>query len=172
MKAYPLITTLLLAFIVTGLFFIPRSGRKAEKPVVAALPDLGPIPDFSLVAQNGEPFGREDLEGRIWVANFIFTRCLATCPLQTENFARMFHRAQIRPNWDDVLFLSFSVDPGYDTPEVLRAYAEDAGSDGRRWLFLPGDRDAIWTLSRDGLKLAVGETPPEQGGPIFHSSSI
>ena len=127
--------------------------------------DLGihnQVPDFSLTNQNGTPLALSDLRGKIWVADFIFTNCVASCPLMTDKMARLEEEFATA----DVYFVSFSVDPEHDTPEVLSRYAARYGADLNRWFFLTGEKEAIYRLVHDGFNLAVGH----QGTDLLHSS--
>ena len=140
---------------------------KAEDP---ALPVLGKVPDFELTDHTASPFGSARLDSGLWVANFIFTRCAATCPLQTATMAQLQERLKAKNLLQEITLVSFSVDPGFDTPEVLREYGKEYGADPDRWRFLTGSREEIWDLSKAGFKLRVGESPPEsQAQPLFHS---
>ncbi len=126
-----------------------------------SLPVLAEVSDFSLIDQDGQPLRRTDLRGRIWIANFIFTRCAGPCPLMTSTLRAM--QEDLPPG---IRFVSFSVDPEHDTPERLRGYAELHTADLGRWSFLTGDRKPIYDLA-DRLHL----TAKDQGeGQIFHSS--
>ena len=129
---------------------------------------LGVLPEFSLTDQSGKSYGSRDLRGKLWVANFIFTRCTATCPAQTAKLYELQRQLQADPAWDEMRFVSFSVDPENDTPEVLAAYAKAAGAEQDHWKFLTGDREAIWRLSKEGFKLPVDEGV-DPGAPITHS---
>lgn len=146
---------------VAGATLVQRFRRTPPPPV------LGAVPDFRLTNRDGRTVARADLAGAPWVADFIFTRCPATCPLLTERLARFESEL---PDDLGVRLVSFTVDPEHDTPAVLEAYAEQHGAPPR-WLFLTGPREAIHRLSRDGFKLAVGEQPAgAPGEPIFHST--
>ena len=134
-----------------------------------AVPVLGQVPGFDLVERSGRTLGLEALEGRAWVADFIFTSCAGVCPAMTARMARLRH--EVPP---EVRLVSFTVDPGHDTPDVLADYARGFGADST-WLFLTGPRDAIHDLATDGFKLAALELPPgEQSadGPFLHSSKF
>ncbi len=133
---------------------------------------LGTLPKFSLKNQSGQRFGSQELAGRTWIANFIFTRCPATCPAQTRMMAQLQDSLKQGPGWNEISLISFSVDPGHDTSEVLRKYAEDNGADPAHWQFLTGNRNDIWNLSKDGFMLPVGENPPGDLNPLFHSSKL
>src|SRR2546427_7051085 len=97
---------------------IVRSVRAKLPP---ALPALGVIEDFTLTDQFGQPFGSAQLRGKVWVADFIFTRCPTVCPLLTERMGKVQHRA--RNLGTAFQLVSFTVDPEWDTPERLAVYA-------------------------------------------------
>src|SRR5205823_2030054 len=80
------------------------------------------------------PYGSEDLRGRVWVANFIFTSCTSSCPRLTSKMAIVQRRA--RNTDESVHLVSFSVDPDNDTPARLAAYAEQYHYNPLRWTFL------------------------------------
>ena len=119
------------------------------------------VPDFNLTNQQGESFGLSDMAGKIWVADFIFTNCPTICPAMTQEMARL----QSEFVADPVYFVSFSVDPERDTPEVLSRYATAYGADDRRWHFLTGDKAKIYQLAEQGFFLDAGP----KGGEILHS---
>lgn len=100
----------------------------------SALPSYGPIGPFSLTDQNGLPFSSEKLKNTAWVANFIFTRCPNQCPVMTLKMRSL--ATLIRD--PKFFFLSFSVDPEHDTPEVLAKYIQTQGVEHKRWFFLTG----------------------------------
>lgn len=133
---------------------------------------LGKLPDFSLTDQSGSQVGLADLRGHVWVANFIFTRCQTTCPKQTATLAQLQSKIGKDSSWADIRFVSFTVDPEFDTPEILSQYAGRYGADLTHWRFLTGSREAIWVLSKEGFKLPVGKAPESAKMPIFHSSQL
>jgi protein SCO1/2 len=100
-----------------------------------------------------------DLLGHVWIANFIYTRCATECPLMSNQMAR-FQEALAAER--DVRFVSVTVDPEYDTPEVLTRYAQSFAAQPQRWLFLTGDKTATYRLVREGFRLGVME-PSETG---------
>lgn len=130
---------------------------------------VGSAPPFELVDQTGAAFGSAALRDRIWVANFVFTRCGHTCPRLSARMAELQQALRDDPLRDEVRLVSFSVDPEHDRPEVLTRYASRFGADPTRWSFLTGERAEIWALSRDGFKLGVGEAPGNVDEPLFHS---
>lgn len=136
------------------------------------LPVWGELPSFALVDQNAQAFGSADLEGVVWVADFVFTSCPSRCPLLTRAMSRI--QTEIRTQgWDDVRLVSISVDPDTDTPQVLAEYAKKHGADPELWHFLTGPREQVWNLSVEGFKLPVAEAAePGIGGPILHSNKF
>ncbi|WP_182870119.1 FG-GAP-like repeat-containing protein [Rhodopirellula sp. JC639] len=145
---------------------VDRSLRTGE---AQGLRVFGEIPAFSLTDQHGEPFDRSQLDGSIWVATFVFTRCGATCPYQTAAFTELQQTLQRADEWGKVQLVSFTVDPEFDTPEVLTEYGNKAGADFEHWHFLTGDRSSLWDLSKDGFKLDV-QSGRDATNLIAHSS--
>lgn len=135
------------------------------------LPELGTLPPFELVDQQGRPFGSRDLEGRVWVASFIFTRCATVCPAITAQMARIQARtAQLAPAFH---LVSISVDPDHDTPERLAAYAREHRARPRAWTFLTGPSGKVRDTVVNGLKVAMGRETGDGGAEeIFHDSHL
>ena len=133
----------------------------------APLPKYWALPNFTLTDSAGQPFDSGSLKGKVWVADFFFASCPGTCPMLS---ARMSALHQEFASDDRVRFVSITTDPDHDTPAVLHAYAARFKADAR-WTFLTGDKKAIWTLSRDGFKLAVADTPGEKE-IITHSTRL
>jgi protein SCO1 len=125
-------------------------------PPAEPLPVLGTVPAFHFQDQSGAPFGPETLRGRPWVADFIFTRCPTVCPLLTERLAALAPR--LGPQ---VHLVSLSVDPDFDTPERLRAFAQAHGATALRWHFLTGDSAAVQRAVTDGFKISLTHEGPE-----------
>ena len=136
---------------------------------VAEVPVWGTLPDFSLTNQDNLPYGTAQLEGRPWIADFIFTKCPGRCPKLTYEMSRIQTELRGR-GWDDVMLVSISVDPANDTPEALAEYAARHSAKLDGWQFLTGTRDSIWSLSVEGFKLAVQEVEDTSAGPILHSN--
>lgn len=124
------------------------------------------VPDFHLTTQDERDFSLNDLRGKVWVANFIFTRCPTTCPEMTTAMAKIQNANAAA----DLRFASFTVDPSFDSPSVLRSFAEQHGAKSDRWKFLTGSRLKLWRLSKDGFQLPVSENPDREDGRFTHSS--
>ena len=116
-------------------------------------PDLDyPVGEFSLTERSGQPVTDKDLLGQVWVASFIFTRCLGPCPAVTSTVARLQAEFKDAP---DVKFVTFTVDPKHDDLSTLREYANSRHADPKRWLFLTGDEVTIHKLMRERFKQPV-----------------
>lgn len=114
----------------------------------------GEVPDFSLTERSGRRVTRADLLGKVWVANFIYTQCTETCPLQSARLARLQSEFAAE---EALQLVSITVDPKRDTPAVLSRYAERYGADPVRWLFLTGEKGAIFRLAKEGFRLGVAD---------------
>lgn len=135
-------------------------------------PVLGSVPAFALTDQAGRPFGSADLAGRVWVASFIFTRCSTVCPAITRQMARLQERTR---GLDPALELvSFSVDPGHDTPARLDAYARRHHANPRRWRFLTGSSEAVRATVERGLRVSMGGDVADAPSPadISHGTHL
>lgn len=137
-----------------------------QKP--AELPIEGVVPNFQLIERSGKPFTRAELDGKIWIADFIFTNCAGTCPIMTSAMAEI-QAALVEQKLEEVKLVSISVDPERDTPEVLSTFANGYGADPSRWYFLTGDGDAIQKLANDGFHLSAATGGPADE-PIIHSN--
>ncbi|MGH7790429.1 MAG: SCO family protein [Candidatus Binatia bacterium] len=146
--------------------------RPADDP--KALPVLGQVPPFTLIERSGQPLARADLDGRPWVADFIFTRCSGICPVLSTRMVDL--QRQAREAGLDARMVSFSVDPSHDTPEVLRDYAARFAAVDDSWLFVTGDRGAMHELIGKGFRLSVAERDPataDDGGELItHSDRL
>jgi protein SCO1/2 len=108
------------------------------------------IPPFQLTAQTSETFDSRELDGHIWVANFIFTSCPGPCPMMSH---QMYVIQQATATKPAVKLVSFTVDPAHDTPEVLASYARHFKADPSRWTFLTGDMTRLNDLGLNAFKL-------------------
>jgi len=113
---------------------------------------LWEVPDFALIERSGQSVSRADLLGKVWIASVIFTRCVEECPLVSNHMARLQATFAAEA---DVRLVSITVDPAYDTPEVLTRYAQSFAAQPQRWLFLTGDKAMIYRLVREGFRLGL-----------------
>ncbi len=137
----------------------PIPGGAAE-PALVRPPAYGHVPDFSLIERSGRRVDAAELRGMVWVADFIYTRCTDTCPVQSAQMAGLQAAFSAEP---DFRLVSITVDPLRDRPEVLARYAERFRADAARWLFLTGRKEAILALAQEGFRLPVAD--PADAGP-------
>ncbi len=135
---FPVIAAL---FIVT--LFIPR-----HHPAEVKLGRYAEVPPFSLTERGDQTITNHDLEGKIWVADFVFTTCPGPCPIISANMAKL-QRQLVGDS--RVQLVSFTVDPQDDTPAVLAAYASHLGADPQKWWFLTGPEKPLYDLIQHGF---------------------
>jgi protein SCO1/2 len=126
------------------------------------------IPSFSFTNQFEETVTENDVNQKIYIADFFFTSCPTICPVMKKNMLKVYKSIQ---NLDDVVILSHTIDPSHDTPQVLRKYAEDLGLDGRQWLFLTGPKSAIYSIAQKSYFVAANEDSKAAGG-FIHSGAF
>ncbi|MCF7763656.1 MAG: SCO family protein [Verrucomicrobia bacterium] len=136
-----------------------------------ALPIYSKVADFTLTNQINKVVTMEDLRGKIWIADIIFTRCAGPCPQMTRNMRAL----QDALDGDgSVMFISLTTDPGFDTPEVLERYGKKFDVDPDEWWLLTGSKVEIARLAVDGLKLtAIQKEAGQQEDPndlFIHST--
>jgi len=146
-----------------------RQGASEKNPL-EGLQLFGTVPDFSLIERRGQTVALSDLKGKIWIANFIYTNCPDTCPIQSAQMKEL--QAEFM-NEKDLRLVSITVDPKRDTPKVLSEYANRFGADPTRWFFLTGERETIYRLAQEGFRLGAAEIPhgqrPASGASHTHS---
>ena len=136
------------------------------------LPIIGELDDFSMTNQQGEIVCRDDLLGKVWLADVIFTRCPGPCAMMTTRIADL--QATLPEEWP-VKFISLTADTEYDTPQVLRSYAESYHAEPQRWSFLHSTKPAIVDLAVKNLKLIVLDKEQEQQSAndlFIHSTTM
>jgi protein SCO1 len=116
--------------------------------------DAHKIPEFSFINQEGEKFGSSDLKGKIFVADFFFTRCTGICLDMTTQLKRV--QDAYKDN-NDVSIISFTVDPRNDSSAILKNYASEYHIKSDKWNLITGNKDSIYTLAQKGFYLAAGE---------------
>ncbi|WP_090947917.1 SCO family protein [Parageobacillus thermantarcticus] len=128
-----------------------------------------PISDFTFTDQNGKPFGLNDLKGKVWVADFIFTNCETVCPPMTANMAKL--QDMVKEEGLDVEFVSFSVDPEVDTPEKLKEYVKKFDGDLANWHLLTGySQQEIGQFAEKNFKTIVQK--PKNQDQVIHGTNF
>ncbi|MFN9717530.1 MAG: DUF420 domain-containing protein, partial [Planctomycetota bacterium] len=142
----------------------PDADDGKPKSLVIRFPSK-PLPEFEFAECLGGQVSRDSLKGRRWLAVFVFTRCVETCPMITRHVAEL-HKKVAESN-PDFQFVTFSVDSSHDTAEVLKKYAETFNADHDRWKFLTGDEQTIHNLIRTGFTQYVAPNLGEKRKPGY-----
>jgi protein SCO1/2 len=133
----------------------------------AELDRFNQLPEFSFTDRDGRTFSSRLLRGKIWVADFFFTRCPGPCPIMSSKFAeldRNFRKS------DGLKLVSFTVDSEHDTPEVLQRYAQRYEASDR-WHFLTGEKRRVYDLANSGFQLAI-QDPGSVMPDFVHSTKL
>jgi protein SCO1/2 len=128
-------------------------GFRSLRP--APLPVLGHVPPFHLTDARGAAIGADALEGHPSVVDFIFTRCMSSCPRLTATMATL--QSRLAAEKSSARLFSFSVDPENDTPQVLARYAAEAHADPARWTFVTGPADDVERAVVFGFKVSAAK---------------
>ena len=127
------------------------------------LPVISTLPPFALTSDKNVPLDNSTLTGKVWIADFIFTSCAGPCPAMTRSMAAVAKKLELYP---EVAFVSVSVDPETDTPEVLARYGAKFGANPERWHFLTGTPEAIQELAVKGFMIGAVDDP------VIHSTKF
>ena len=127
------------------------------------------IADFAFVNQVGDTIRKEDMAGKIYVADFFFTTCPTICPVMKKEMLRVYEQFKGDPNFR---ILSHSIDPSHDTQAVLKDYAEKLGvPDAATWNFLTGDQEKIFEIGQTSYMTTTMADDMEPGG-FLHSGAF
>ena len=128
------------------------------------LPVLGPVADFALTNEAGQATTLVNLTNHVWVADIIFTRCAASCPIMSREMASL---QGVLPTNDTVKLVSLTTDPDYDNPTILQRYGEHYHADFSHWIFLTGAKSQLASLAAGSLKLgSTPIAPADQKSPV------
>ncbi|MET3321454.1 UNVERIFIED_ORG: protein SCO1/2 [Peribacillus simplex] len=128
------------------------------------------LENFSYIDQEGEPFSKSDLKGKVWVTDFIFTSCDDVCLPMTSNMSKL-QKMLKDEGISDVEFVSFSVDPEIDKPDVLKKFGDQFNVDYTNWHFLTGyGQEEIEQFALDNFKTLVKK--PEKEDQVIHGTSF
>lgn len=119
------------------------------------------VPDFELIDQNEDTITNADYKGKVYVVEFFFATCPSICPIMTSNLVEVQNEFYGNMNFG---VASVTINPEYDTPEVLREYAEEYGIEHANWHLLTGDQDDIYDLSNKGFNIYAAEDENAPGG--------
>ena len=114
------------------------------------------VPLFDMTSHNGEPFNRDSLLNKISVLDFIFTSCPGPCPIMSNNMKTLYKQYKLHP---DLQFISITVDPEYDSLDILKLYADANDVNDNRWKFLRSEIGKVKKLSTDGFLFMSDNLP-------------
>lgn len=159
---------LLVIFIASAAWFKQLRNKQVEPPP----PVLGSVSAPTFTDENGTSFTISQLDGRIWVIDFIFTRCGGQCPVMSIHMQKL--QQWLKENEQgNVKLVSVTVDPEYDQPPVLKRYAKTFKADEGRWHFLTGDRKTIYDYIINDFKLGAEENADTPVAEMFvHSDKF
>jgi protein SCO1 len=127
------------------------------------------IADFSFTNQEGKEINKNSVEGKVYVADFFFTSCPTICPIMKTQMLRVYEKFQDQP---DFLILSHTLDPSYDTPEMLKDFASKIGvEDDNTWHFLTGNQEKIFEIGQTSYMTTAMSDQAEPGG-YLHSGAF
>ncbi|SDL02723.1 protein SCO1/2 [Catalinimonas alkaloidigena] len=128
------------------------------------------IPAFQFTDQEGETVTTDDFDDKVYVADFFFTTCQSICPIMSKQMLRVYKAYEDN---DQVSFISHTVDPGYDSVAVLRDYADKLGVDNSdKWHFVTGEKDDIFSMSREAYLVPVQDDPERGVESLDHSGKL
>lgn len=149
------ITFIILIF---GIWAVPKIVDSLAGPDLEV---IGKVPAFSFTNQDKRNISNDDYSGKVYVAEFFFTTCPSICPVMNENMVKVQNEFYGNPNLG---IASFTINPDYDTPEVLKKYAEAYKVTNPNWHMLTGDSEQIYKLANEGFNLYVGKASEDIGG--------
>ena len=126
------------------------------------------IQQFTLINQLGDTITEKNFEGKIYVADFFFTTCPTICPIMKRQMLRVYEKYKDNP---DVLILSHTIDPDYDSVEVLHEFADRLGVSSKTWHFVTGNKDSIYDIGQNSYMVTARQDPDEPGG-YLHSGAF
>lgn len=158
----------LASLLLAASYALLRVGTEREEPI----PSLFPVPSFELTDQDGQPYGSEQLRGRVWIASFLFTSCTQACPTLAAQLANV--RGRLARHGDRAHVVSITVDPEHDTPARMREYAERFGGTSQWTLLTGAPTDVRTTTERAFFQPTPSRTELEvaPGYDILHGTGV
>lgn len=153
-----LVTSKLFWALFCGFFFLYPLLKSVNRELPDNLPVLYKLPEYQFTNQFNKPFGSNDLKGKAYIASFFFTACPSVCPKLMDEMQTIQHR--VRGLGTNIALISYTVDPGTDTPEVLYKKASEMKANPYIWFFLTSDEQSLRDLLIAGYKVAMGDKEP------------
>lgn len=148
---------------------LPFLGPKETKEVSGKVDTVyHQIPAFKFLNQDSVEVSEKDYAGKIYVADFFFTSCPTICPKMKTQMLRVYQRYIQNPQ---IKFLSHTIDPEYDQPGILKAYAKRMEVDTKKWNFVTGEKSEIYKIAQKSYMVSAQEDKLEAGG-FVHSGAF
>lgn len=126
------------------------------------------VPAFSFTNQDGKTITNKDFLGKVYVVEFFFTTCPTICPIMNRNLVEVQNHFK---DFEEFGVASFTINPDVDTPEVLKAYAENYKITNPNWHLMTGEEETIYSLANDGFNLFTARDETVEGG-FEHSGNF
>jgi protein SCO1/2 len=149
-----------IAFVVLifGIWSVPKIIDKLKGNDLVT---IGPVPSFELTNQENRKITNQDYKGKVYVLEFFFSTCPTICPKMNQNMIALQNEFFGNPNFG---IASITINPEYDTPQVLKDHAKLLGANSKNWHFLTGDKQYIMNLSNKGFNIYAGQNDKVSGG--------
>lgn len=145
--------------LIFGIYTVPKVVKHFTK---SELHTFDKVPAFEFINQKGETITNNNYKGKVYVVEFFFTTCPTICPIMNKKMVEVQNEFFGNPNFG---IASISINPDYDTPEILQEYANEYGVNSPNWHMLTGKtKEVVYALSNQGFKLYAGEASAEVGG--------
>lgn len=144
--------------LIFGIYAIPKIVDRFSTPELVT---IGKVPEFQFTNQDGKLISNSFYNEKVYVVEFFFTTCPTICPKMNENMVKIQNEFYAN---QDFGIVSFSINPKYDTPKILKEYAKSHGATLKNWNFLTGNQDKIYELANNGFTLFAGENSEAEGG--------
>jgi protein SCO1/2 len=140
--------------------YLPIFGEKSYESINGKMDTTyHTVKNFSFINQDGKTVTQKNFEGCVYVTDYFFTTCHSICPIMSTQMERVAEKFKGNP---EVKILSHTVDPEIDTVQQLKAYAIKHNADAKQWMFVTGDKKALYDMARTSYLLNADEG---NGGP-------
>ncbi len=164
----------LLFFFSISLTLVSCTSKSNKLPILGNLTIVGndtvypTIQAFNFINQDSIEITEKTFEGKIYVADFIFLNCPTICPIMTNEMIKVYEAYKSNPN---ILFISHTIDPENDSIPRLKSYAENIGADSKKWFFVTGEKDKIYSLAEESYFATAYSDSTAPGGYV-HSGGL
>lgn len=152
-----------------GSYYYLKTGWDKRKSLLEQLGKYDVIKPFNLTDQMGNPFTQDSILGKVVIVDFIFTRCGTICPAMSKKMQFLHETLKTEKN---VILVSHTIDPDYDTPQVLKEYAKIYDAEYPQWRFVTGNKQDIYNLAAHTYKISVVDEGNGTPDDLTHSDKF